>query len=239
MSESREPDPRDCELCHAEGTPVGPTPVRLRLMPDIAPITPGHLLLVPEEHVYSFAQLATRHPRSVTALRGLLRGLHLRLVHRGYAGTMLFEHGSPDPWRPGVSGKCATTEHAHLHIVPRTTPVPPDVIEEAVLRMLPGSVWLADRASAASHRERGYLWLSRDAGTRGRWLVPASGRVPSQLMRRVICGHLHAGDDLVVRSHWRDFILFREQVARAEAGAARVLAAELAVDLRREDDVRT
>lgn len=235
-----QPDSHDCEFCPTpeESWPLVAARIRLRLVPDIAPITAGHLLLVPEEHVYSFAQLLARRPQSAPALRDLLRNVHQLLVSRGFAGTVLFEHGSPDPWRPGVSGKCATTEHAHLHIVPHPTPVPPDALEDAVLRALPGSIWLTGPASTGRHRKQGYLWLFRSPAA-SRWLVPAAGRVPSQLMRRVMCGHLHAGDELVLRSHWRDFILFRERLAAAEVEAARTLAAKLAIELRREDHVRT
>ncbi len=95
-----------CVFCHPELTPA-PLAVTesLRLVPDLYPVAPGHLLVISKDHLTCFgaappAVLAELEELSQRA-RGFIRGSYQL---------------DPLIWENGVSGQ--TVFHAHLHLIP-------------------------------------------------------------------------------------------------------------------------
>ena len=82
----------------------------LAIVPDLAPLTPHHVLIMSREHFFAMKSLG---PQTRPQLALLKKGL--RRFHEQEHGlqTLFFEHGSCS----GYSG-AACIAHAHLHAVP-------------------------------------------------------------------------------------------------------------------------
>ncbi|TDD71440.1 HIT family protein [Actinomadura rubrisoli] len=146
------------------------------LMPDVAPLAEGHLLLVTREH----HQCAGEFGEGMWTRARLWRDRVARLYREAYGSDelLLFEHG------PGSSqGGGACIDHAHWHFLPGTLGLR-GVVEE---RGRPGAP--ADHAAlrACFRTGRSYL-LIEEAGSATvhpgdgvrsqflRWAVMAAGR---------------------------------------------------------------
>lgn len=81
----------------------------LAVIPSVSPLRLGHLLVVPDQHRCSVAQL---EPTVRNHLPDLVRDL-ARRFGGGNQTALVFEHGLG----LGHSGGCGIT-HAHLHVVP-------------------------------------------------------------------------------------------------------------------------
>ncbi|MFG1909417.1 HIT family protein [Kribbella sp. NPDC048928] len=77
---------------------------------DIAPATPGHLLVIPRVHS---ADLREAAPEDLTAVTLLAQSLIGRVIERldGASGANLLSCIGPDAWQ--------TVFHTHLHVIPR------------------------------------------------------------------------------------------------------------------------
>src|SRR4051794_38088770 len=80
------------------------------VLPDLRPITDGHVLIISRFHLSAFSGVPAAYSDELRGLiaraRGLLRG------SGGDAG-FLFEHGPGDGPHPG-----SCVDHAHLHLIP-------------------------------------------------------------------------------------------------------------------------
>jgi diadenosine tetraphosphate (Ap4A) HIT family hydrolase len=82
----------------------------LVLLPTLGQLTPGHVLLVPTEHVNSLALL----PRELYGeVEQTVNGVH-RMIMNTFSTPICFEHGSNSS---ASSGGCGIS-HAHMHFVP-------------------------------------------------------------------------------------------------------------------------
>lgn len=80
------------------------------IVPDVAPIVEGHLLVLPKEHLFSTAHLPTTlYPE----LERILQHLY-DVLSQHYSAPVMFEHGAASAQQR--AGCCA--DHAHLHMVP-------------------------------------------------------------------------------------------------------------------------
>ncbi|GGP60711.1 HIT family protein [Streptomyces melanogenes] len=80
-----------------------------RLLADLSPMTLGHLLLLPVDHYFSFAQLANAFDEELPELLGKVEPAY----RETFGMFTVLEHGSS----PGMqSGACIS--HAHWHILP-------------------------------------------------------------------------------------------------------------------------
>lgn len=138
------------------------------LMPDVAPLAEGHVLLVTGEH----HQCAAAFGRDMWegALRWRDRVARLYRHAYGDGGLLLFEHG---PASSQGGGACI--DHAHWHFLPGTLGVR-EVVEA---RGLPGRP--ADHAAvrARFRTGRSYLLIEED----GFATVHPGDGVPSQFLR--------------------------------------------------------
>lgn len=78
-------------------------------VPSIGPLALGHLLIIPKNHVQSFAGLdATEFQEALAFLKDVVTKLRAR-----FGDLAMFEHGSF-----GASQSGACIEHAHIHVLP-------------------------------------------------------------------------------------------------------------------------
>lgn len=110
------PDSPDCPFCRpAAGCVRRETPHAVALR-DGFPVTAGHTLVVPRQHVASLFDLPEAERVAVWALVAEVRGL------------LAAEFG-PDAFTIGLNdGPAAgqTVPHAHVHVIPRRTGDVPD-----------------------------------------------------------------------------------------------------------------
>ena len=146
------------------------------LIPDVAPLAEGHLLLVTREHHQCAGDFS--RPMWEGALRWRDRVARLYLEAYGSGRLLLFEHG---PASSQGGGACI--DHAHWHFVPGTTGVRAIVEREG----RPGVP--ADHAALREcyRAGRSYLLIEEDGvatvhsgdGVRSqflRWAVAAAGQ---------------------------------------------------------------
>ncbi|GAA1582967.1 hypothetical protein GCM10009678_77090 [Actinomadura kijaniata] len=149
---------------------------RLFLMPDLAPLAEGHLLLVTAEH---HACAGTFDPglwARARRWRDHVAGLYLAAY--GSADLVLFEHG---PGSPQGGGACI--DHAHWHLVPGTAGV------RAVLegRGLRGETGSHDALRERHRAGRSYLLVEEDDTAT---VHPGDG-VPGQFLRWAVTTALY------------------------------------------------
>lgn len=162
---------------------VGP---RLSIIPSLGSLVPGHLLLCPNAHVRSLAQLSTAH------LQEINRALHTltpRLALLAGGDVQLFEHGDA---KTSNRTSCSV-EHAHLHLVPAVPDLSPVAKDLADWRSVAGLDGLA--AVVGDHE---YLALRARTGGWRVAMAPPGGH-PSQLLRQLVAQAL--GDP--ARWNWR------------------------------------
>lgn len=171
---------------------------------DLAPLTSGHLIVIPRQDVPSFASLPVTAWQDWQQLRTRL----VQMLGRRWAPPVLFEHGSTSAMRGSA---CIT--HAHLQLLPTDLDLAREmqadgleVFEIADQRSLP------ERAG----RERPYFFVEAADG-RARCAWADDPVMPSQYLRRIAARALSLPDPewdwgAVVR---RD--LLRETVRRLRA----------------------
>jgi diadenosine tetraphosphate (Ap4A) HIT family hydrolase len=138
------------------------------LMPDLAPLSDGHLLLVTARHHACAGAFDAR----LWARARRWRDRVVRLYREAYGtgGLLLFEHG------PGTEqGGGACIDHAHWHLLPTEARLRA-VVEEHGLPGSPASL----AALRGFHRARRSYVLIEEGG---RGTVHPSDGVPSQFLR--------------------------------------------------------
>lgn len=87
------------------------------VLPDISPLSEGHLLILSKDHYYSWSQVSVNAEKEVE--RFIEKANDLFYVMFPNEDLLLFEHG------PGqINGKlvrcgsCLSIDHAHLHLLP-------------------------------------------------------------------------------------------------------------------------
>ena len=99
----------DCPFCHLETTRICISKQFGIAIRDGFPISPGHTLIVPRQHVASLFDLPTGIQQSLWELVTDVR-------------TSLMEEFHPDGFNIGLNdGQAAgqTVMHAHIHVIPR------------------------------------------------------------------------------------------------------------------------
>jgi ATP adenylyltransferase len=181
-----------CYLCAQLGTAaraLGNEPVARNMSfeawPSWGPVTEGHVIVVPRDHVFSFAQLS---PGDLVAAETFVREVEQR-VAGVYGQTCLFEHGA------NVAGSAVgcSVDHAHVHVVPWGG----DFISAA----------RDDYASLSWHNvpdfsglpaDEPYLFV-RDA--RGNAAVGTGSGIPSQALRRTLTSRMGRSDSWDWKTH--------------------------------------
>jgi diadenosine tetraphosphate (Ap4A) HIT family hydrolase len=95
-----------CVFCHPDQTPGELTATtNLRLLPDLYPVAPGHLLVITKQHLPCYGAAEPEILDEVEQMAALAR----RFIREVY-------EIDPVIWENGVSGQ--TVFHAHLHLIP-------------------------------------------------------------------------------------------------------------------------
>jgi diadenosine tetraphosphate (Ap4A) HIT family hydrolase len=154
----------------------------LAALVDIAPLTPGHLLIVPVIDVPCFARLGGATWEAWQNLREYL----IPQIERHWTRPTMFEHGSSEQMRGSA---CIT--HAHLHMVPGDLKLAErmeadglEVLEVADQRAIP----------AAIGASRPYFYVESPDG-QAHVAAADSPRRPSQYLRRIAADALRLPSD--------------------------------------------
>ncbi len=191
---------------------------RYVVIPNIAPITADHLLVIPKNHFRSFASL----PQSFSMeLKNIIADiLHKMKVFHPDSEIITFEHGMGTIGEQTIMcGGCGRTEHAHLHILP----IPDKIkgkhagqeIKEIISRdfnlVISESSPLPEFNIGHLTRELPYLYLWSDTLDSSFVFIQDSTKViiPSQLIRRILAEKI-LGVEKSEQSKWdwREYILF-------------------------------
>jgi diadenosine tetraphosphate (Ap4A) HIT family hydrolase len=144
---------------------------RLFVMPDIAPLAEGHLLIVSTSHFRSFGALPAAALSCLEVTKRTVRDL----LKQAYGKpTIFFEHGSA---RPGEAGACV--DHAHLHCLPCSLPLK-DILDR---RLGPGI--RTDLASLRYMYQTAQSYLYLEEGPGDQWVYPVDV-LPCQFHRRAL-----------------------------------------------------
>jgi diadenosine tetraphosphate (Ap4A) HIT family hydrolase len=178
-----------------------------RVIPDIAPIVEGHVLIVTREHIPSLGAVSPEH-------MGELLETKIRLgvgLAEAYEKPMFFEHGASASRKAGSS-----VDHAHLHCLP----VPKG------LRLQIGVPAALDAVSGVDGLRKYWLqglsyiyYEGRDDEAIVLPVGEGGGDIPSQLMRK------KAAEALGVREwNWRERIKTHEYASSVAPKISRTAA---------------
>ncbi|MFN2462822.1 MAG: HIT family protein [Candidatus Dormibacteria bacterium] len=127
-----EADP-GCVFCHPGVFPgVLVQDEHVRLIPDLFPVAPGHLLVVSREHFPCYGAASARVLSSLEGMAAVAR----QFVIDSYGVE-------PVLWENGGAGQ--TVFHAHLHLMPVAVPALDEVIESEHMTEVAGWLEVADR----------------------------------------------------------------------------------------------
>ncbi|MET7440315.1 TIR domain-containing protein [Streptomyces sp. NPDC004082] len=139
---------------------------------DVAPLTRGHVLIVPDEHVLSMSALPAASLETLDVLRRRVTSV----LRDGYASDVVaFEHGMCDP---NTSSACGI-DHAHLHVLPLEQSVTGNFRDRFSCRRI-GS--LSDLPEANEARQEYLLLIDQE----GAHHFAATDVSTSQYFRRMI-----------------------------------------------------
>jgi hypothetical protein len=181
--------------------------------PDVAPIASGHTLVFPRSHQTSFADTCAAGASWTSVVRGIERVA--AAVQREAGDVIAFEHGSPTPWRPSVSGKCGSTEHAHIHLVPCSAGIT-ETLVATVAQILDCTPIAISNISELGARPTGYILVRSLSTQSGVILRPSAHGIPSQLVRHTLTGLFYTEPVRAIRASWNDFLFFAPDIAATE-----------------------
>ncbi len=145
--------------------------------PALGQFVEGYCLIVSKEHARTMSELS---PIARDELAWLLKEIGSRLSAIRPGGQCVFEHGSACP--QNHAGTCI--DHAHVHLLPVSCDVRPELVT------IHGCI-LTDSAANYSTLDsvRGsYLYYEAREGVGE--VYSCAQRLPSQLMRKLICNRL-------------------------------------------------
>lgn len=189
------------------------------LIPDIAPLTQDHLLLVTNTHISSFANIPQdTHDEArmfVASTVAKMRDLHSK------SEVVAFEHGVGTIEGQIVQcGSCGKTDHAHLHILP--VQEQQQSISSMLSNEISGNFDLRikklpplpnlDLKEHVGNYPYLYLWSSNNELAYVLIQESLNTQVPSQLIRKLLATQfLGINENERAKWDWRDFIIFYQQ----------------------------
>ncbi len=154
-------------------------------IPDVAPIEPGHLLLVSTKHWFSMGAM----PHSSYEFLERHASRLERTIELGFGKKAIFiEHGAT---RPHEAGSCI--DHAHWHCLPDSGTVM-DNLERAGMRGVNGPLM---RAKEFYERRKPYFLVRKNGE---HWFFPGTG-LPCQFLRLIAS---HSG--ILPNSRWQHVV---------------------------------
>jgi diadenosine tetraphosphate (Ap4A) HIT family hydrolase len=200
-----------CVFCHPEASPgVLVENEHIRLIPDLYPVAPGHVLLVSKRHLPCYGDAPAPVLEALQELSDDAAGF----VRNEYAVE-------PVLWENGGAGQ--TVFHAHLHVMPVALPAIEEVIESEHMREVGG--WDDVARLYRDHGAYHYLQFREH-----RRLIEGNGEMNWEFRRRVAIAagmRFEAGrlvrpttheDVEEVATRWRDYSRGRVSVSWARRG---------------------
>ena len=148
------------------------------LIADHAPMTLGHLLLIPRDHHTGIASLVAMRPNTSTTLRALTRR-----YRKAFGRCAVIEHGTGAA--ASAAGPCI--DHAHWHLLPYTDELTP-IIEGDYGESLRSVNSIAEFARDYAGVDYLLYWTSDRAQVA---VLDTTARLP-QYARSVVARHLNA-----------------------------------------------
>lgn len=142
------------------------------VVPDIAPLIEGHLLIIPITHYLCCGAALQEHSAELAELKAFIT----HVVQTAYGDCMFIEHGAAQDLRAGNS-----IDHAHLHCLPADIDITVSSNELGVWEQLYSFLELC----TFSTQNKAYLFYEN---TRGRKYVHVLDKskvsLPSQYLRK-------------------------------------------------------
>jgi diadenosine tetraphosphate (Ap4A) HIT family hydrolase len=155
--------PGELEICGTKNFVV---------LPDIAPLVEGHILIISREHHLSMGSCGLFD--ELVELKEHVQ----RMVSACYSQPIFFEHGSMKPKHCGSS-----IDHAHLHCLP----LPIDLNKGIHSRLTRNTINRLHELDRYSERKQSYLYFENVAHVQYSYsLDGAESALPSQYLRQVI-----------------------------------------------------
>lgn len=170
-------------------------------MVDVAPIGPGHSLIVTSEHCLSMAEAA---PRTIQDVTDVMQAVGRAIARAWRLGYVFFEHGQRD--EPERDSGCGIA-HAHVHAVGTSTPLALGNIADIEFRPHRGGLHSLRAAIDSSH----YLYVEDMLGNA--W-VAEPARNQSQVLRRHFTSS--QADDEGAHWRWPDQLLLADELSTRE-----------------------
>ena len=125
---------------------------RFVVLPDISPLVPGHVMIVPKAHILCFGAVEAAAQDEFSGLVNATRAI----LKEHYGPSVLLEHGtsSLDPVADHVT-------HAHLHVVPAAID-----IRDALLSFNTKTIASLSDLSSWAARDAEYIYFESCAGER-------------------------------------------------------------------------
>ena len=139
------------------------------ITPELAPLVPGHLLIISQNHYNSFAGTPTNVQ---DALQKAIDYIHNNL---NYNQITWFEHGAVFSGKGGAS-----IDHAHLHVLPYDFPIQQAV--ESYNKYLKKVQFSKDVFHPLAEKQP-YLWISDGFHSSSIYYVD---NLPSQYLRNIV-----------------------------------------------------
>lgn len=142
------------------------------ILPDISPLIPGHLLIIPKQHVLGIARC------DKPVLNSVIDAIEMAVFH--YTGDItIFEHGAINLLCGGTS-----ISHAHIHILPQLIDISNSI--ESYTCTSPYKIHLHELRKYSDHA---YLYFQNGWNSKG--LLYKTNSVPRQFLRKLILENLN------------------------------------------------
>ena len=168
----------------------------LFIAPDIAPLVKGHFLIIPHEHLLSFAEATDSVVASLNKAKIFLKQ---RVFNR--EDVLFFEHGTVN-----CSSSCDCVDHAHIHALPISLDV--NSIDNHINNsgFVKAKKQIANRESLVDFFKLSQPYLYYELNKEG-WIYPVEN-IPSQFFREMIAFKLK----IEYNYNWK--IQFRKEVSK-------------------------
>jgi diadenosine tetraphosphate (Ap4A) HIT family hydrolase len=180
---------QDCPDATFESRILKETP-HFVVVPDISPLTPGHVMILPKSHIVAFGALDQISMTEAVDLIGIVK----TTLSRRYEPPIVLEHGTSS-----ISAGGGCVSHAHLHFFPRSIDLAP-----ALSKYNPSKIAQFRDLRRWSDRDVPYVFFETASGE---LLVADELRgIPRQFIRIEIARQIGLPDPLW---NWRNHILLK------------------------------
>lgn len=164
--------------------------VNFVVVPDVAPLVEGHLLIIPKAHYLCYGTVLQEHWQEIIELKSTIT----RLLKKTYMNCMFIEHGAAQDLQAGNS-----IDHAHLHCLP----VNVDITANTGTDRKWESIHSLSALCTLSGKNKAYLFYENTSGKKFIHVLEKSeNSLPSQYLRKVFADSLG-----LEWWDWRDMII--------------------------------